>query len=312
MTDTGILDGKITAAKVIESVAEAAQVFLKKTGRRPKLAVIHAGSNPASSVYVRNKQKACDKAGIEFEMVALPDTVDFSSILDAIDTLNHSDECDGLIVQLPLPSPDMDENTLLTRISIEKDVDGFHPETIGKLWSGSGDIAPCTPAGIIELLHRYAIPLKGQSAVIIGRSNIVGKPLAALLLREHATVTIAHSRTVNLPELCHSANILIAAVGRPGLVTRNYIKECAVVIDVGINRVKADDVPSHWLNPDTSIGSRLKKKGTALVGDVDPFAAQGHAKWVTPVPGGVGPMTVSMLLSNTVKMAFRRMEINQE
>ncbi len=310
MTDTGILDGKNTAAKVLESVAKSAQVFLDKTGRMPKLAVVHAGSNPASAVYVRNKQKACDKAGIEFQMVSLPDTVDFISILDAIDTLNHSDECDGLIVQLPLPSPDMDENQVISRISVQKDVDGFHPETIGKLWSGSGDIAPCTPAGVIELLHRYSIPLKGKSAVIIGRSNIVGKPLAAMLLREHATVTIAHSRTENLPDLCRSADILVAAVGRPGLVTRDYIKKDSVVIDVGINRVTSDEVPAHWLNPDTSIGAKLKKKGAALVGDVDPFAVQGHAKWFTPVPGGIGPMTVAMLLSNTVKMAFRRMEIS--
>jgi len=303
--ETRLLDGKIVAAKVLDTVKTDAERFLRLHGRKPGLAVIHAGEDPASAVYVKNKQKACDESGIDFTMINLPGNVAFEVILDSIDKMNQDPRCDGLIVQLPLPSREMDENQVIQKIAVRKDVDGFHPQTIGNLWSGVGDIAPCTPAGIMELLKEYSISLTGKTAVIVGRSNIVGKPMAALLLRENATVTIAHSRTRNLEKLCKSADILVAAIGKPGKIRGSFIKTGAIVIDVGINRISKDLAESRWLDPETKIGRKLAKRGSSLIGDVDPVEVMQKAAYYTPVPGGVGRMTVAMLLKNTVTLAFK-------
>ena len=306
--ETILLDGKRVAADVIESVKKDAEEFYRQTGRKPCLVVINAGDDPASKVYIRNKEKACLSSGIEFRNITLPETVQLEELMDAIDLCNQDNTCDGLIVQLPLPASITNENDVIHKISVSKDVDGFHPESVGSLWSGTSDLAPCTPAGILRILHEYSIPLKGKHAVIIGRSNIVGKPLAALLLREHATVTITHSRTQDLPAMCRTADVLIAAVGKPGLVTADYIKPGAVIIDVGINRITLEQALPHWIEKDTPIKRKIDKKGSALVGDVDPDAAIGRASFFTPVPGGVGPMTVAMLMVNTLNLAQKRLK----
>lgn len=297
------LDGKTVSKTVLETVSLDVRRFEARTGRKPGLAVIHAGEDPASQVYVKNKEKACAQTGVRFIRVDLPASVSMGTLLSEIDQLNEDPACDGLLVQLPLPSPDMDEDKVIRRISQEKDVDGFHPQTIGRLWSGTGTIAPCTPAGIMYLLEHYNIELEGRRAVIVGRSNIVGKPVAALLLRKHATVTIAHSRTRDLADLCRSADVLIAATGRPGLIRKEHIRPGAVVIDVGINRITRDTADPRWLDPETPVGRRLARRGRTLVGDVDPLDVQGLAAACTPVPGGVGPMTVAMLLRNTMILA---------
>ncbi|MBN1880213.1 bifunctional 5,10-methylenetetrahydrofolate dehydrogenase/5,10-methenyltetrahydrofolate cyclohydrolase [bacterium] len=304
--NTMILDGRKISGQVLETIREDVMEFTELTGRQPGLAVIHAGSDPASAVYVKNKQKACKSVGIDFRLIDLPDTASPETILAAIDRLNEMDSCDGLLVQLPLPSPEFNENEVIHRIAVAKDVDGFHPESIGNLWSGAGIIAPCTPAGVMELLKSYGVPIAGKSAVIVGRSNIVGKPMAALLLREHATVTIAHSRSVDLPSICRQADILVAAVGKPGLLGREHIKPGSAVIDVGINRITLDNARAAWRDPDTEIGAKLAAKGFALIGDVDPLAVDGVAAWYSPVPGGVGPMTVAMLIKNTLILAKKR------
>jgi methylenetetrahydrofolate dehydrogenase (NADP+) / methenyltetrahydrofolate cyclohydrolase len=305
---TILLDGKLTAARVIELVRVDAENFYRQTGRKPGLVVIHAGNDPASALYIRNKQKACLSSGIVFNQEALPETVSSSDILRVIETYNHNETCDGLIVQLPLPSSALDENEVLNKISVLKDVDGFHPVSVGRLWSGTGDIAPCTPAGIMRLLHEYAVPVQGKQVVIIGRSNIVGKPLAALFLREHATVTIAHSRTRDLALVSRTADILVAAAGKPGLVSADHIKDGAVVIDVGINRITREQALPHWLIPESPIGRKIAQKGFALVGDVDLDGITGRVSHYTPVPGGVGPMTVAMLLVNTMTLAQNRLK----
>lgn len=304
---TILLDGKLTASRVIESLRVDAENFFRQTGRKPGLVVIHAGNDPASAVYIRNKQKACLSAGISFRQETLPERVSPSGILSAIQLYNHDETCDGLIVQLPLPASTIDENEVLHKISVLKDVDGFHPESVGRLWSGTGDIAPCTPAGVLKLLHEYAVPVKGKQVVIIGRSNIVGKPLAALFLREHATVTIAHSRTRDLALVSRTADILVAAAGKPGLVSADHVKDGAVVIDVGINRITREQALPHWLIPDAPIGQKIAQKGFALVGDVDPDGIRDRVSHYTPVPGGVGPMTVAMLLVNTMTLARKRL-----
>ncbi|HPQ38867.1 MAG TPA: bifunctional 5,10-methylenetetrahydrofolate dehydrogenase/5,10-methenyltetrahydrofolate cyclohydrolase [bacterium] len=303
---TQLLEGKTVSRSVLDNVARAAGAFRDRTGRSPGLAVIHAGADPASEVYVKNKEKACEDTGVRFMRVNLPVDVTMDTLLNEIDGLNADPACDGLIVQLPLPSPELDEDRVIRRIAVSKDIDGFHPETIGCLWSGTGKIAPCTPAGIMVLLDHYAIPLEGRRAVIVGRSNIVGKPLAALLLRRHATVTIAHSRTRDLADLCRTADVLIAAVGRPGLIREHFIQPGATVIDVGINRVTAETADPRWLDPETPVGARLARRGRTLVGDVDPLDVMGRAGAYTPVPGGVGPMTVAMLLQNTMILAEHR------
>ncbi len=275
-----ILSGKEISAKIKEGLKEEVKK-LKEEGIFPGLAVIIAGDDPASRVYVNNKKKACEELGIYSEEYALSGEVSEEEILALIDELNAKDTISGILVQLPLPKH-ISEKKVIERINPKKDVDAFHPVNVGKIMTGDYDFVPCTPAGIMELIAESGVSVEGKECVVIGRSNIVGKPMAMLLLHKNGTVTVCHSRTKNLKEKTKNADILVAAVGKPKFVTGDMIKEGAVVIDVGINRI-AD------------------KK---LVGDVDFEAAEKIAGAITPVPGGVGPMTIAMLMKNTVRAAI--------
>jgi methylenetetrahydrofolate dehydrogenase (NADP+)/methenyltetrahydrofolate cyclohydrolase len=273
-----LIRGKELAAEIRGQIREEVQKEIARTGCRPGLAVIQVGADPASSIYVHNKKKACEEAGIFSFGYELPEDSTQADLLILIDTLNHDDRVHGILCQLPLPKH-MDEFAVICAIDPAKDVDCFHPYNIGLLSLGRDCYLPCTPAGVMEMLRSAGTPLKGSHVVIIGRSNIVGKPLAQLFLREHATVTVAHSRTQNLPELCRTADILVAAIGKPGFVTGQFIKPGAVVVDVGINRNAEGKV----------------------VGDVDAESVSTIAAALTPVPNGVGPMTIAMLLKNTLR-----------
>ena len=274
-----IIDGKAVAKHIRENIAKEVEK-LRHDGIHPGLAVVLVGSNPASMIYVRNKGEACKAAGIYSEEHRLPEDTTEAELLKLIDKLNNDNRIHGILVQLPLPERINKEN-ILKAISPEKDVDGFHEINMGRLMTGHDGLVPCTPLGIIKLLEHYHIPVEGKNAVIVGRSNIVGKPVALMLLQRNATVTICHTRTKNMSELCRQADILIAAVGRSHMISGDMIKDGAVVVDVGINR----------------------QDSGKLVGDVDFEAASEKASWITPVPGGVGPMTIAMLLYNTVKAA---------
>ncbi len=276
-----ILSGKEFAARIKEDAARGV-AELKATGVLPRLAVIIVGSDPASEVYVRNKQRTCEELGIHSDHIALPAETTKEELLACIEELNVDPEVHGILVQLPLPAQIAeDEEEILSHIDPRKDVDGFHPVNVGHLVLGAPGLRPCTPAGCIRMLDYAGIPIEGAHAVIIGRSNIVGKPMAHLLLERNATVTICHSRTQNLAAIARTADILVAAVGRPHFVTADMVKEGATVIDVGINRI-------------------APKK---LVGDVDFDAAAAVAGAITPVPGGVGLLTVAMLMENVVQAA---------
>jgi len=276
-----IIDGK----KIAESIREEIKLEvekLKAEGVTPGLVVILVGEDPASQVYVRNKAKACEQLGYYSEVVRLPADTTQADLLELIGKYNRQDNVNGILVQLPLPKH-IDEKAVIDAISVEKDVDGFHPESVGNLMIGDDALLPCTPAGVIELLKRTGNDPAGKHAVVIGRSNIVGKPVSMLLLRENATVTICHSKTPNLPETARQADILVAAVGVAKLVKKEWVKPGAVVIDVGVNRL-----------PDGK-----------LCGDVDYDDVLDTAGWITPVPGGVGPMTITMLMANTLESAKR-------
>ncbi len=302
---TQILKGKEAAATVLDEVRRDVAVFRDQTGRVPMLSVIQVGDDPASEVYIRNKRKAAVKCDVLFDHHHFPKTVSMKELSRAIQNLNESDECDGILVQLPLP-PELHSDAVLHMIHPLKDADGFHPENIGSLWSGNAIVSPCTPAGILRLLDVYHIDPEGKHAVIIGRSNIVGKPVSALLLARNATVTMTHSRTTDLPQICRQADILVAAVGKPAFVDQSFIKPSAVVIDVGINRITPDTPGIGWIPEDSRLWEKLQSRGSALVGDVNPFDVKKTAAAYTPVPGGVGRMTVAMLLKNTVVLAFHR------
>ena len=278
-----VLDGKALADKLRGQTAARAARFRERTGRAPGLEVVLVGDDPASQVYVRNKARACEAAGIRSVVHRILPDVSPSDLLARIREMNDRDDVDGILVQLPLPAA-IDEDAVLDAIDPAKDVDGFHPVNVGRLVAGRTGLAPCTPVGCIRLLGAAEVPLAGARAVVVGRSNIVGKPVAFLLLQRHATVTIAHSRTRDLPALCREADVLIAAVGRPQLIRGDWVREGATVIDVGINRTA---------------------QGT-LVGDVAFDEARERARWITPVPGGVGPMTIACLLENTVRAAAAR------
>ena len=278
-----VLDGKAIAAKVRAEVAEGVAAFVKEHGRAPGLDVVLVGEDPASQVYVRNKEKASVEVGMRGRVHRLPATTTQAELLRLLDELGNDDSVDGILVQLPLPKA-IDERAILDAIPPAKDVDGFHPMNVGFLVSGREALVPCTPRGCMRLLKEAGCDPAGKRAVVIGRSNIVGKPMAHLLLAANATVTIAHSRTQNLPELCRQADILVAAVGRADFVRGDWIKEGAVVLDVGINR-KADG---------------------KLTGDVAYAEAAERASAITPVPGGVGPMTIACLLENTLVAARAR------
>ncbi len=272
-----LIDGKIISTQIKDELkAEVAE--LKAKGIVPCLAVIQVGNDPASSVYVNNKKKACAYIGIESLSYELEENISQEELLAIIDELNHNEMVNGILVQLPLPRH-IDENTVIHTIAPEKDVDGFHPETVGNMCIGSKGFLPCTPAGVIQLLKRSNIQIEGKECVVIGRSNIVGKPMAMLLLRENGTVTITHSRTKDLQEITKRADILVAAIGKPKFVSAEYVKEGAVVIDVGIHR----------------------NENNKLCGDVDFDDVVGKVSAITPVPGGVGPMTIAMLMNNCVE-----------
>ena len=280
-----IIDGKEIAAAVKAEAAAGAE-RCRAAGRAPCLAVIIVGDDPASKVYVRNKKRACEASGITSLEYALPADTAQAALLALIEKLNADDGVDGILCQLPLPGQ-IDEDAVTGAILPEKDVDGFHPVNVGKMLSGKDCFLPCTPAGVIEMLKYEGIPIAGKHAVVVGRSNIVGKPAAALLLKENATVTVCHSRTVNLAAITRQADILVAAVGKPGFITADMLSPGCAVIDVGINRL-ADG---------------------SLAGDVDFAAAKEIAGFITPVPGGVGPMTIAMLMKNTVKSCKLRLGI---
>ena len=274
-----ILDGKAVSKRIKAELAEEV-AKLKENGIKPGLAVIIVGDDPASRVYVNNKKKACEETGIYSEEYALPAETPQSELLELIDTLNATDTISGILVQLPLPKH-FDEKLVLNRISPEKDVDAFHPVNVGKIMIGDFDFLPCTPAGVMELIAESGVEVAGKNCVVVGRSNIVGKPQAMLLLHKNGTVTICHSKTRDLKAKCLEADILVAAVGVESLITADMVKEGAVVIDVGMNR--------------NSEGK--------LCGDVDFEGVSKVAGAITPVPGGVGPMTIAMLMKNTVKAA---------
>jgi methylenetetrahydrofolate dehydrogenase (NADP+)/methenyltetrahydrofolate cyclohydrolase len=278
-----LIDGKAIAAAVRAEIRERAAEFTARTGIRPCLAAVLVGEDPASRVYVRNKGKACVEAGMLSRQINLPATTPESELLDLVGQLNADDAVHGILVQLPLPGQ-IDESKVIEAIAPGKDVDGFHPVNAGRLLIGEPGFIPCTPYGILKLLDWEKVELKGKHAVVVGRSNIVGKPVAILLLSRHATVTICHSRTQDLPGVVRSADVVIAAVGKAEMVRGSWIKPGAVVIDVGINRL-----------PDGR-----------LVGDVAFEEARAVAGKITPVPGGVGPMTITMLLHNTLEAARRR------
>jgi methylenetetrahydrofolate dehydrogenase (NADP+)/methenyltetrahydrofolate cyclohydrolase len=302
-----ILDGKATAREIRQEVAVSSAEFKQQHGIRPGLSVVLVGEDPASQIYTRNKARAAEKAGMNSQLISLPETTSEAEILDTLARLTADPAVHGILAQLPLPAG-VDERKVLEAIPPGKDVDGFHPVNAGKLLIGLPGLVPCTPAGIMELLKRNEIPLKGQHAVVIGRSNIVGKPMAVLLLREHCTVTICHSRTANLAAVAAQADILVAAVGRLGLVTAEFIKPGAAVIDVGMHRVE-DEATCRTLFGDSE--KRLhtvREKGSTLAGDVNPLEARTRAGWLTPVPGGVGPLTIAMLLKNTVEAAWCSMD----
>lgn len=269
-----IIDGKEISTQIKDELREEAAV-LKAQGKEATLAVVQVGDDPASTVYVRNKKRGCEYVGIRSLSYELPGETTQEELLSLVEELNERADVNGILVQLPLPSH-LDEDAVIRTISPQKDVDGFHPQSVGALCIGQKGFVSCTPAGIIQLLKRSGIEIAGKECVILGRSNIVGKPMALLMLRENATVTVAHSKTKNLKEVCKRADILIVAIGRPKMITADYVKEGAVVIDVGINR----------------------DENNRLCGDVDFASVEPLCEAITPVPGGVGPMTIAMLMEN--------------
>ena len=275
-----IIDGKAISAQMRAEIAEKTAEYIKTTGIRPGLAVIIVGEDPASQVYVRNKKRACEEVGFYSEEIALPADTDMAKLRSIIERLNADDKIHGILVQLPLPAQ-LDEGEVIMMIDPRKDVDAFHPSNVGRVMSGGYTFVPCTPAGVMELLKRSGVDIAGRECVVVGRSNIVGKPMAMLLLEANGTVTICHSRTKDLAEVCRRADILVSAVGRPYFITADMVKPGAAVIDVGINRLP----------------------NGKLVGDVDYEAVEPTVSYITPVPGGVGPMTITMLLYNTLTAA---------
>jgi methylenetetrahydrofolate dehydrogenase (NADP+)/methenyltetrahydrofolate cyclohydrolase len=270
--------------------------------------VVLAGHNPASEIYVRNKVKTCEALGIYSETITPPQHITTQELLAVVDTLNRRSNIDGILVQLPLPSQ-VDAKSVLLEVSPDKDVDGFHPLNLGKLLANTAGPRPCTPAGIVQLLKRSNIPIAGRHAVVVGRSDIVGKPMAMMLLHENATVTICHSKTSNLAEVCRGADILVAAIGRAAMLTGDYIKPGATVVDVGMNRISnRDDVARIFRNSPERLAA-FDRKGSALLGDVHPLDVAEVAGAYTPVPGGVGLLTIAMLMANTVEAAERRLAL---
>jgi methylenetetrahydrofolate dehydrogenase (NADP+)/methenyltetrahydrofolate cyclohydrolase len=298
-----ILDGVAIAAAIKQEVAEEASALAAR-GIRPGLAAVLVGNVAASEIYVRSKVQTCADLGIFSELITPPATVTTEEMLDLVAALNRRDEIDGILIQLPLPSH-VDTKALLDAIDPAKDVDGFHPVNAGRLQAGRSALVPCTPAGIIEILKRSNIPIAGQHAVVVGRSDIVGKPVAMLLLNQNATVTICHSKTRNLAEITRQADILVAAIGRPGYISAEMVKPGATLIDVGINRITERAEFDRFFAGNAKREATFAKRGSTLVGDVHPRAFE-LAGAYTPVPGGVGPLTIAMLMANTVRAAKMR------
>ena len=299
-----ILDG-IRVRNQIQSELLPRVAKLSLAGRPPGLAVVLVGHNPASEIYVRNKIKACQELGIRSETLAPPESAATEELLGTVEQLNARADVDGILVQLPLP-PQVDAKRVLLAVAPEKDVDGIHPCNLGRLVAGLPGPRACTPAGILELLNRNRIPVAGRRAVVVGRSDIVGKPVAFLLLHAHATVTICHSKTPDLAGVCREADILVAAMGRPAMITGDYLKPGVTVIDVGMNRLdNRAEVARIFRNSPEKLAS-FEKRGSVLTGDVHPLDVAERAGAYTPVPGGVGPLTIAMLMANTVAAAERR------
>jgi len=298
-----ILDGNKLASDIRGEVANEVKSLIA-SGMRPGLAVILAGNNPASEIYVRGKVKSCEEVGIYSEKHTPPHTISTEKLLELVYDLNRRDEIDGILVQLPLPAQ-VDSKKILMAVDPAKDVDGFHPMNVGFLSTQRPGLVPCTPAGIIEILKRSNIPIAGQDAVVVGRSDIVGKPTAMLLTNGNATVTICHSKTRDLPGVCRRGDILVAAIGRAGMITRDFVKPGATVIDVGMNKVTDRVEFDRLFAGNARREETFRSKGSTLVGDVHPEVAE-VAGAITPVPGGVGPLTIAMLMSNTVRAAKLR------
>ncbi|MDE5736866.1 MAG: bifunctional methylenetetrahydrofolate dehydrogenase/methenyltetrahydrofolate cyclohydrolase FolD [Oscillospiraceae bacterium] len=277
-----LIDGKQVSATVKEQVKQETEILFQKYDKRPALAVVIVGNNPASRVYVNNKKKACEMVGFQSFEYALPEDTTQEELLELVQTLNADENINGILVQLPVPKQ-INENAIINAISAEKDVDAFHPENVGRIMIGDYAFLPCTPAGVMELIHATGVEISGKKCVVIGRSNIVGKPMAMLLLHESGTVTICHSRTQDLASVTREADILVVAIGKANFVTADMVKEGAVVIDVGMNRLE----------------------NGKLCGDVNFAEVEPKASWITPVPGGVGPMTIAMLMKNTLT-AFKK------
>lgn len=298
-----VLDGAAIAAEIKQEVAAEVQA-LAAQGIKPGLAAVLVGHVPASEIYVRSKVQSCADLGLYSDLITPPDTVTTEEMLELVAGLNAREEIDGILIQLPLPAQ-VDAKRLLDAVAPEKDVDGFHPVSAGRLQAGRPALAPCTPAGVIEILKRSGILISGQHAVIVGRSDIVGKPAAMLLLHQNATVTICHSKTRDLAAITRQADILVAAIGRPGYITAEMVKPGATIIDVGINRITERAEFEKFFAGNEKREAAFAKRGSVVIGDVDPkaFAVAGA---YTPVPGGVGPLTIAMLMANTVRAARMR------
>jgi methylenetetrahydrofolate dehydrogenase (NADP+) / methenyltetrahydrofolate cyclohydrolase len=298
-----VLDGAAIAAAIKREVAEEGKALAAK-GIRPGLAAVLVGHVPASEIYVRNKVQACAELGLYSELIRPPEEITTEEMLALVGELNAREEIDGILIQLPLPAQ-VDSKRLLDAVAPEKDVDGFHPVNAGRLQAGRPALAPCTPAGVIEILKRSEIPIAGQHAVVVGRSDIVGKPAAMLLLHQNATITICHSRTRDLEEITRQADILVAAIGRPGFITPEMVKPGATLVDVGINRLNTREEFDRFFKGDAKREAAFAKRGSVIIGDIDPRAFEISGAY-TPVPGGVGLLTIAMLMANTVRAAKMR------
>lgn len=300
-----ILDGKRIAEEIRGEVAREVEALLEGGGRAPHLTAVLVGENPASQVYVRSKTKTAVSLGISSSTLSLPAQTTTSDLLREIQRLNEDDGVDGILVQLPLPAG-VDTDTALESVEVAKDVDGFHPSNVGRLALGQKCLAPCTPAGIIEMLERSGVKIAGARVCVVGRSRIVGKPVAALLLNRHATLTVCHSKTRDLAAVIREADIVVAAIGKPGFVTGEMLRPGAVVVDVGINEITREDELARYYDGDDLDRRRgeLQSKGRTLTGDVEWKSAVRQAGRITPVPGGVGPLTIAMLMRNVVE-AYR-------
>ena len=299
------LDGMAVARAIRNEVAPDVAALKKRVGVAPRLAAVLVGDDPASLVYVRNKIVACSEVGIRSEEVRLPATIPQDQLMTRIRRLNEDPDVDGILIQLPLP-PGLDRVAAILALDPARDVDGLHPLNAGRLLMRLEAPVPCTPAGIVDLLEHYRLPIAGQHAVIVGRSDIVGRPLAILLMQRDATVTVCHSKTRNLPEITRGADLLIAAIGRPAFIRSEHIREGATVIDVGISRLDRPEIAASIFGEDSPRVRQVRERGYTLVGDVHPREAAERAAHLTPVPGGIGPLTIACLLRNTLRAARAR------